>query len=344
MKLLVDGRVLAHRVVTGVERYASEFIRELGKKGVKFDTAVPGSGSGKAQHLWEHLVLPFKAKKYDLLFCPANISPFVKACKTVTTIHSLAFAEFPAAYSDAFRKYYGFAVPMAINLSDRIITVSHCEADRIVLRFPKAKNKTAVVYPGVSGDFKFNPEMGKKEYIIFPGGMNPIKNLQGALEAFGMISGEVPHKLIVIGTRSPLFKEGGTAGNAGIPRSRIEFRGWLGRNALIDLYQSSSLMVFPSFYESFGFPPLEAMACGLPGVVSNAGGLPEICGDAVIYTDPHNAESIAEGMLKVLKNDDLRKELIDRGLGRARLFGWEKSVERHLRVFEEVFLSPGRAK
>ncbi len=105
---------------------------------------------------------------------------------------------------------------------------------------------------------------------------------------------------------------------------------------LYNLYKNAKLFVFPSLYEGFGLPPLEAMACGCPVVVSNVASLPEVCGDAGYYVDPYCVESIAEGIYQVLTDESLRQSLIQKGLERAALFSWEKSAREHLKVFEET--------
>jgi glycosyltransferase involved in cell wall biosynthesis len=118
---------------------------------------------------------------------------------------------------------------------------------------------------------------------------------------------------------------------------RIIFTGYINDiNELTNIYQKALIFVFPSVYESFGFPPLEAMACGCPVVVSNVASLPEVCGDAAYYVDPYSVESIAEGIYNVLTDESLRQSLIKKGLERAKLFSWEKAAKEHLKVFEEV--------
>ena len=102
------------------------------------------------------------------------------------------------------------------------------------------------------------------------------------------------------------------------------------------LYRNALLLVFPSLYEGFGLPPLEAMACGCPAVVSNVASLPEVCGEAAYYVDPYDIDSIAAGIYRVAKDDQLRKDLIERGLERAKLFTWEKSAKEHIKIFEEL--------
>jgi glycosyltransferase involved in cell wall biosynthesis len=125
-------------------------------------------------------------------------------------------------------------------------------------------------------------------------------------------------------------------------RYNIEFVGYPDDNQLVELYRNAALLSFPSFYEGFGLPPLEAMACGCPVVVSNVASLPEVCGDAAYYVDPYNVESIAEGMYKVLTDEALRQGLIEKGFARARFFSWEKSAKKHIEVFQGVLNSEER--
>jgi len=118
--------------------------------------------------------------------------------------------------------------------------------------------------------------------------------------------------------------------------SMIILTGYVPKKHLVALYSGALVFIYPSFYEGFGLPPLEAMACGCPVVVSNVASLPGVCGEAAYYVDPDDVESIAEGMYKVLSDDSLRQSLIEKGLERAKLFSWEKSAKEHLKVFEEV--------
>ncbi len=104
---------------------------------------------------------------------------------------------------------------------------------------------------------------------------------------------------------------------------------------MVNLYRNASLFVFPSFYEGFGLPPLEAVACGCPLVVSNVGSLPEVCGDAAYYVNPYDVENITEGMYKVLTNNALGQRLIQKGFERVEMFNWERSAKEHKKVFEE---------
>jgi glycosyltransferase involved in cell wall biosynthesis len=119
-------------------------------------------------------------------------------------------------------------------------------------------------------------------------------------------------------------------------KSDVLYLGYVPDNELGKFYNLASLFVYPSFYEGFGLPPLEAMACGCPVIVSNVASLPEVCGEAVFYVDPNDIGCITQGMNRVLNDETLRKSLIMKGLERSKLFSWEKSAKEHLKVFEEI--------
>jgi glycosyltransferase involved in cell wall biosynthesis len=119
-------------------------------------------------------------------------------------------------------------------------------------------------------------------------------------------------------------------------KGAVNYLGFVNNEELAGLYRKASCFVYPSLYEGFGLPPLEAMACGCPVVVSNVTSLPEVCGDAGFYVNPLDVESIAAGIEKVLRDGELRQSMIEKGLERAKLFSWEKAAKEHLKVFEEL--------
>jgi len=341
MKLLIDGRVLKHTNITGVERHGIELLRALNRCKVKYDLALPPFHNRYFQHFWEHTALAFRARNYDLLFSPGNIAPLWKPPKTklVTTIHDLSFLDFPGSFSKTFRSYYSLLIPRIIKISDAVITPSQCQKEKIIERYPSAGEKIYNVPCFLSEKILHcNPILEKEEYILYVGSLNWRKNYQGAIQAFYKIMDRIPHRIVIVGGTSDIFRKDVGIKNIleRIPDGRIEFKGYVDEKELLGLYRKASLFIFPSFYEGFGLPPLEAMACGCPVVVSNATSLPEVCGDAAFYVDPYNVESIALGIHKVLAEEGLRKNLIEKGLERAKFFSEENTVQGHLRVFQEV--------
>jgi len=343
-EILIDGRVLKHKATTGVERYAEEIISGLRNSlSDKIDVAMPESNSRYLQHLWEHIALPAKATNYKILFCPANICPLYKPkyTKFITTIHDLSFLYYPESFSRSYKLYYKSITPRVLKLSDIVVTVSNYEKNMISLRYPLIKDRINVIYSGVDVAFfaEEEEEVKKEDYILYVGNLSERKNFAGLLDAFRGCYKELNKRLVVVGMTPGIMRLSKRVQEIlkEIPEEYIEFKGQINdKYTLSSIYRKASVFVFPSFYESFGFPPLEAMASGTPVVVSNRGALPEICGDAVFYVDPEDHDSIAYGMLKVAKDGILSKNLIEKGKHRAEMFKWSESVKKHVELLREL--------
>ncbi len=339
-KILIDGRVLKHRAITGVERYAIEITRGLKKRlGEAVDIAEPPSHRRYFQHLWEHALLPCKASSYRVLFSPANVCPFWKprGTKYITTIHDLSFFYYPESFSKSYRLYYTSLTPRVLSVSDIIITVSQFERDMISLKYPLIKSKINVIYSGIDDVFFKSGHAEKGDYILYVGNLSKRKNFEGLLKAFKRIYKAIDKKLVVVGMKPEIMRlsKGVEKLIKTIPSEYLEFKGQINDNRkLSDIYKKALAFVFPSFYESFGFPPLEAMASGTPVIVSGRAALPEICGDAAVYVDPENTDSIAEGIFNVARNENLRYSLIEKGKKRALEFRWSKSIGKHCELLE----------
>ena len=338
---LIDGRVLKHKAISGVERYSIEIANSL-KSAMhdEIDIALPNSKNRWLQHIWEHTILPKKASNYKVLFCPANICPAIKPprIKFVTTIHDLSFKYYPSSFSFGYKLYYNTFTPLTIKLSDMIITVSYFEKRMISARYPLIKEKINVIYSGVDSEF-FKEETPEKEnYILYVGNLSKRKNFEGLLDAFKRIYRLIDKKLIVAGMKPDIMKLDKRVRDLinEIPKEYIEFKGQTNdKPQLATLYRKAHAFVFPSFYESFGFPPLEAMACGCPVVVSNRGALPEICGDAALYVDPLNIDDICDKIIMLEKDDELRLKLIKKGKERSQKFSWQESAAKHMLLIKE---------
>ena len=196
------------------------------------------------------------------------------------------------------------------------------------------EQKISVIYNGINQiNLDGNLNIPNKDYILYVGRSSQMKNLGRLIKAFKITinkyslglkliltcqKGDVPFDLI-----------------KGLEK-HIEFTGYVSEDQLTKLYQEALLFAFPSLYEGFGFPPLEAMSHGCPALVSNVASLPEVCGDAAYFVDPYDEESIADGIYQVATNSTLRETLIQKGLERAKLFTWEESGKKHIEVFEEI--------
>jgi glycosyltransferase involved in cell wall biosynthesis len=337
MKLILDERILTHKTYTGVENYAKNIFENIKDK-LDTNTTRPKTTNKYLGHLWTHLVLPFKSG--DILFCPANIAPiFVpKSKKLIVTIHDVAFLTYPESFSGFFKLYYRFLMPIIIKRADKIITVSNYSKNEIQRYYSKAKDKIEVIYLGVNKDFKKLDYIKKKNQIVFVGSMNKRKNIVGVLKSFELLDLK-DYKLLLIGNFSSNFdidEETKQLIEKAKQNPNIEFKKNVNNNDLIKIYNQSKLFLFPSFYEGFGLPVLEAMSCATPVVCSSSSSLPEVGGDAVVYCNPNSIEDIKEKINQVITNEELQKEMIEKGLKRAKMFSWEKSAKEHIEIFKKV--------
>lgn len=291
----------------------------------------------------EHVLSQINFRKYDIYFEPRFIPLDIRSKKIVTTVHDFSFHLYPEWHPRERIAYLSKNFFKRIEKADLIITVSRY-IEREALELLKGKDlRIVTIYNGCNHAL-FNPPKRAEEkkanllgnYILFVGSIEPRKNLLGLLKAYLLLPEYMKKdfQLLLIGYRG--------WGNQEILeqmdqlKGRVNYLGYLSGEELAALYRGASCLVFPSFYEGFGLPPLEAMACGCPVIVSKIASLPEVCGDAGYYVDPYRVESIAEGIYQVLTDESLRQSLIEKGPLRARLFSWEKSAREHLKVFEEV--------
>jgi len=336
MKILIDGRVLKYKYKTGVQRYAINIVDSFRKLNINFDIATPKSSNRYFQHLWEHICLPQKAKIYDILFCPGNVAPLYKPknLKIVVTLHSLAFKNVPTAYNIFFRTYYHYAMSKILKICNKVITVSESEKNIIISAYPKLKDKVVAVQNGIDEIFKVKePKYEKENYILCVGSLNPLKNLNRVIEAFFKIEHKINHKLIIIGSKPPIFSNTKTKFH-----ERIIFKNQiLDDKNLLNYYMNAALFVFPSLYEASPLPPLEAMASGCPVLASDITAVRERCGDAALYCNPEDTDDITNKILTIITNKSLTKELIKKGLVQVKNFSWEKTARETLAIFKEVY-------
>ncbi len=336
MKLIFDARVLTHKSYTGIENYTMYILENLSKK-IDIGVVKPKTSNRYLSHLWNHFILPFSSG--DVLFCPANTAPiFVpKSKKLVMTVHDVAFLTYPKSFSKFFQIYYSFLIPINIKRADRIITISEASKNEILRLFPHAKDKIDIIPLGIDKKYRVVENIKKRKQILYVGSMNERKNLIGIVEAYESLVKELGYELVIVGNFFNLFSLSNEMKEILLraeKNEKIIFKQGLDDEALIKEYNISTLLIFPSFYEGFGLPPLEAMACGTPVITSNVSSMPEVCGDAALYLDPYNIKDILEKIQYLIDNGDLQKDMVKKGLQRVKNFTWEKSAQQHLEVFE----------
>ena len=294
----------------------------------------------KIYSMKEQIELPLKIPKCDVFWSPHYNIPVlpVRAKRRIVTIHDVYHLAFQHALSLPQRIYAKLMLNQAIRKSDIVLTVSEFSKQEII-KYTGTQSDIKVIYNGIEPHwYKEQPvSLSKRDnYILYVGNVKPHKNLVRAIKAFSFLK-EKNLKFKIVGKKDDFImadkeveKIARKLGN------RVEFTGYVRDSELKELYRKARLFLFPSLYEGFGLPPLEAMACGTPVIVSKVASLPEICGDAAYYVNPYDVNDIARGIEIVLKNEELQKELIQKGRKRVKLFSWEKSAKKLIEVIEEV--------
>ena len=290
------------------------------------------------------LPLELKKEKFDVIHDLSQISPFIFnfSSSKVLTIHDLSPILFPETYGKIHVFLQKYILPKTLKNVDKVIAVSENTKKDIVKYLGFPEESIEVVYNGVDERFKplshdsclydFSP------YILFVGTLEPRKNVTTLLKAFYILKKrkEVMHKLVIAGGKGWKNKEVyETVRRLNLSNS-VKFLGYVPEEELPKLYSGADLFVYPSLYEGFGLPLLEAMACGCPVITSNVSSLPEVVGDAGILVDPLDVNGLADMMYKVLNNEDVREKMVKKGSKRAKMFSWERCAEETLRVYEST--------
>lgn len=285
-----------------------------------------------------------KEEKLDLLHIPHFYSFFLCPCAMVTTIHDLILSLFPEETSLFKRIYYNFMIKYSLNKARKIIAVSQNTKKDIVALFHIPQEKIKVVYEGVEEDFypmrdEHSLNLVKEKYginapfLFYVGLKKPHKNLKRLLEAFRILKSQGRReKLVLAGKEDHRYPLENVAKEMGL-EGEIIFTGYVSKNELVMLYNASEIFIFPSLYEGFGLPILEAMACGKPVITSNCSSIPEVAGDSALFVDPYNVMEIAGAIGRVLDNEQLKKNLSEKALQRPKIFSWTKCAYETLGVY-----------
>lgn len=329
-KIIVNTRTLC-TPTTGVQRYTRELLSHLGNRCLQVRPSLPSSGS--VGHLWEQVVLPWHLHG-ALLWSPGNTGPLAVA-NQVVTIHDAATLEHPEWFSRSFAQGYRMLLPSLIQRVRLVITNSEFSKQRLLAHSQVAAEKIRPIPLGVSTNFRpvDSEELARiklkycqvRPYFLTLGSLEPRKNLNRLLAAWALLGDKCKDfELLIVGGKGKIFRQ---SCFGDIP-STVRFLGYVDDLDLPALLSGAMAFVYPSLYEGFGLPPLEAMACGTPVVVGRAAALPETCGDAALYVDPWSVEELAECLLNLLDNVGLREILSTKGLHRAAGFRWEDTADR----------------
>jgi glycosyltransferase involved in cell wall biosynthesis len=284
--------------------------------------------NSKIYSVYEQIELVKKIPKFsDLHWSPHYNIPLLFKGKLLVTIHDLNHIIMNRQAIDLHKIFYSRLLFMALaKKANAIICVSKF-TEKQLLEKTKARNVCSI-YNGIDQSW-FDVEKVSRPYpkpfLLFVGNIKPHKNLVNLIKAFEFIKERIPHDLVIIGKGAGLITEDKKALQlAKKLGNRICFSGYVDDAALKQHFVHADALVFPSLHEGFGFPPLEAMACRCPTLVSNTTSLPEVCGDAALYCNPHDPMDIAENIVKLLQNKSQKNDLVTKGLQRAKTFSWEK--------------------
>jgi glycosyltransferase involved in cell wall biosynthesis len=335
---------------------ASEYLLLVSRENLCHFEALPGNfqidlapSQPLQRILWEQTILPLKllTKRIDLYHGPAFVVPFAKSCPRVVTIHDASFRLTPERHSHQRRFYYRAIVPTVMHASDGIITVSRSAKTDLLDVAAVPQDKVSVIPLGVDPQFqpitaphlleRIRCKYGlPRDFILFVGMIEPRKNLEALVDAYLADSLSARFDLVLAGSLgwgySDLLRKVTASGAA----DRIRLPGYVDAADLPALYSAASLFAYPSFYEGFGLPVLEAMACGTPVVTSSVSSLPEVAGTAALLADPHDCNALAGALCDILNSAKLHAELSRRGLDRAKSFTWARTAEKTLAVYRRI--------
>jgi glycosyltransferase involved in cell wall biosynthesis len=299
---------------------------------------------------WEQTVLPVELLREgaDLLHALGFVSPIAWRGKTVVTVYDLSFLRFPEVYNRANRMYLGAFTPPSLRRADRVITISEDARRDVIELCGVAPERVTPILLAADPRFKpsepedveaFRRRHGLPErFVLYQGTLQPRKNVETLVRAYALLRsrGSDDHGLVLAGPRGwqyePIFE---LTRQLGL-EDAVTFPGFVPDDDLPLWYSSATVFAFPSRYEGFGLPLLEAMACGTPVVSSNASSLPEVVGDAGLLVDPSDVEGLCSALRQLLEDEPLRQALSAAGRVRARRFSWQRTASETVQVYREV--------
>jgi glycosyltransferase involved in cell wall biosynthesis len=281
----------------------------------------------------------------DVLHSPDFIPPHRPTCQSVITVHDLAFLLYPHFLTKESARYYGH-IDQAVRWTDHIIAVSESTKRDTIQHLGVAEDKITVVYEAANPIFRpIDREEAKAHvlnrhgvdgpFILFVSTIEPRKNVPTLLRALWQLMEcyKEDVRLVLAGGKGWLFEDVFAVVDELKLDERVHFVGRVSSEDLLYLYNAAEMLAHPAFYEGFGLPPLEAMACGLPAIVSNVASLPEVVGDAGLLVDPHDADELTVAIWRVLHDDKLRQEMREKGLRQAERFSWKRAARETLEIY-----------
>ena len=355
--------VVARR--TGTETYSLKLIQGLldlrpaHRFRLYFNRAPePGLFSQRAEQrvmpfprLWTHLRLSWEMWRDppDVLFVPSHVLPLVHPRRTVVTVHDLGYQTYPQAHTLSQNLYLRWSTRFNARNASRVLADSEATRQDLIRWYNVPEQKIAVVYPGRDETLAPVDDPGvlaatraryglAARYLLYVGTLHPRKNLVRLVQAFAATLEQAPKglQLVLAGQKGWLYDEIlAQVRKLGL-EERVVLTGYVPDEDLPALLSGALAFVYPSLYEGFGFPVLEAMACGTPVVCSDVSSLPEVAGDAALRVDPLDVEALAGALVRVMVEEDLRAGLMTRGMEQIQRFSWQRCAQETLAILEDV--------
>jgi len=269
--------------------------------------------------------------KPDVLFIPVHILPLIHPRNSVVTIHGLEYEYYPKMYPWKHLRYLRWITKYALKNARKIIAISETTKRDLIDLYGGQPEKISVVHHGFNNLLNENQKSKNQlPYILYISRLETKKNTQGLIKAFNLLKKrhKVPHKLVLVGPRGYGYED------LKFNKDIIE-KGYVSEQEKSELLNNADMFAFPSFYEGFGMPILEAQAVGCPVITSDVSSMPEVAGQGAILVEPRNIEQITESMYKVISDNDLKKDLIEKGNQNIKRFSWQKCAQETLKVLVE---------
>jgi len=298
--------------------------------------------------VWTHGSLPWQVwrAKVDVLHMPANVISLFSPCPTVVTILDTTALQTPKSFTFWYRNYARIFIPLAAKYAAMILTISEHSKRDIVKQLKVAPDKVFVTYPAASPRFQpvsereisgIRQKYNLTSFILTVSTLEPRKNIVRLLQAFGLLRKRgASCQLVHAGPQGWLFKEILAEAERLELQDSVRFLGRVPIDDLVGLYNAASVFVYPSLYEGFGLPVLEAMACGCPVVASNTSSLPEVVGEAGMMVDPYDVRHLADTIQQILEDPNLAHDMCQWGLAQARQFTWQRCAQETAAVYRQV--------
>jgi len=329
---------------------ASDFFKEDGVEVHEVTGAVRASRGFRGhltRLLWSQTDLPRQLRNANVsvLLSPTPLEGVLRSpVPQVLVVHDILPIRFPGRYPRQ-RHYFRYVFPRLLRNAVRVVAVSKTTREEILNTFRVDPEKIAVIYNGCDHErFNLNSQQGgslskgvKEPFFLYVGNLFPHKNIQRLLTAFASISKRIKHQLVVVGSKDPRYYPTlrQMAISLGI-KDRVCFLDYVQSAQLPNLYRHAHWLILPSLFEGFGMPPIEAMACGTPVILSRTPALEETVGDAGVYFDPTDCSDMSEKILNACLNENQRHEARRKGLERAAQYSWERTARQLLQVLNQA--------